>query len=594
MNIIGINGGPNHINTILLDEILPGQLTDSSVVLLKDGKLVFALEEERTTRIKHTNYFPKTAMKLCLERTGISYEDIDYFAFATSLSTMESFAPKFMKKPLPKHAGLLVVRDIIRRHTNFEIGLDKIKLYDHHYCHALSTFCQSGFKESLVVTLDGSGNGLSGTVYKGKENKLQLLKRFPIQKSLGFFYLEITKFLGMKLFDEYKIMGLAPYGDPTIYSELFESFYTLLPNGEFEVHFDKLYLLQTICPKREKNIPLNQTHKNIAAALQLSLERIIFHIVTPVQRQTNLNKMCLAGGVALNCKMGGELLYSNLFEEVFVFPAAGDNGLSTGAAFACYLEEGNNFTNKKIETVSLGLDFSTEEVENELDKWKGFIEFRKSNQIYEDTVDLLASGEVVGWFRGKEEYGPRALGNRSIVVDPRPAENKERINSIIKMREDFRPFAPAILEENLKEYFKIPANGQKYFPFMTFILNVKQKYKYILNAVIHVDGSARVQTVSKSTNSSFWKLINSFYKRTNTPVLLNTSFNNNYEPIVHTPFNAITLLLTSNMDYVVIEDHIIQKKMLNSAHPVYARISLCDHITLSSTSKDNSLVSIVS
>ena len=581
MNILGINGGPNHINNEFLKEIFHGQHHDSSVAFLKDGDLKFAIEEERVTRIKHTNYFPKLAIEKCLSYNKLGYEDIDYFAFPISLHTLESYAKDFMDEPLPPNSGLFILKEIFKRHTNHELDLNKVKLYDHHYCHAISAFCQSGFNKSLVVTLDGAGNGLSGTIYKGENNKLTLLKDFPIKKSLGYFYLEVTKFLGMEIFDEYKVMGLAPYGDATKHIELFKSFYTLLPNGDYEINSSELYLLNTICHKRVKGDLFNQNHKNIAAALQASLEKIIFHILTSIQELTGLKKICLAGGVALNCKMEGELLYSNLFDEVFVFPAAGDNGLSAGAALACHLETKNSFTNKRINSVSLGLDFNSYEIENELSVWKDFVEFNVSKNIYNDAGNLLANGEVLGWFKGREEYGPRALGNRSIVADPRPAENKKRINSIIKMREGFRPFAPAILEEFVDQYFEIPTNGQKDIPFMTFILNVKEKYKDILGAVTHTDGSARVQTVSQEYNSIFWKLINSFYEKTNTPVLLNTSFNNNFEPIVHTPSDAISFLLTSDINYIVIENYLVRKKQFDINKPVYVIASLCDFIKLS-------------
>ena len=363
MTILGINGGPNHIDNEFLEELVHGQSHDSSVALLKDSNLVFALEEERTTRIKHTNYFPKTAIEKCMTYNKVDFKDIDYFAFPISLNALESYAKEFIPEPLPPNAGLLVLKEIFRSHTNYELDLNRVRLYDHHYCHAVSAFCQSGFNKSLVVTLDGAGNGLSGTIYKGEDNKLELLKEFPIEESLGHFYLEVTEFLGMKIFDEYKVMGLASYGDAEKHIKLFESFYTLLPNGDYKINFDDLYLLQTICPKREKNDSFDQNHKNIAAALQATLEKIVFHIVSEVQKSTGLQKICLAGGVALNCKMESELLYSKLFEEVFVFPAAGDNGLSAGAAIACHLEVENTFINNRINSVSLGLDFSNEEIE---------------------------------------------------------------------------------------------------------------------------------------------------------------------------------------------------------------------------------------
>ncbi|WP_442591965.1 carbamoyltransferase family protein [Pedobacter sp. AW31-3R] len=578
MKILGINGGPNHIDAVFLEKIIHGQLHDSAVALLKDGDLIFALEEERTTRIKHTNYFPKTAIKQCMIYNDLDFDDIDYFAFPITMSSLENYAVAFMKAPLSPNAGLLVLREIFKRHTGYELDLKKIKLYDHHYCHAVSAFAQSGFYKSLVVTLDGAGNGLSGTIYTAEGNKLNLLKSFPVKKSLGYFYLEATEFLGMSIFDEYKVMGLAPYGDPTVHQELFESFYTLLPDGEYEIHFDDMVRLNTICPKRQKGAPFDQHHKDIAAALQVALEHIVFHILHYAKEVTGMEKICLAGGVALNCKMEGELVHSNLFKEVFVFPASGDNGLSSGAAYACHFETGETFINKPIKSVSMGLDFTKTAIESELLKWKDLIDYHESENIHDETGALLAEGEVIGWFRGREEYGPRALGNRSIVADPRPAANKDRINSIVKMREGFRPFAPAILEEHFESCFKVPDNGQKEFPFMSVILRAQESSEKALGAVVHIDGSARVQTVSSVHNQNFWKLINAFYQRTGTPVLLNTSFNNNYEPIVHSPADVIAFLLTSDVNFVVIGDFLIKKKSLTSAHPVFAKAGFYDFI----------------
>lgn len=576
MKILGINGGPNHIDAVFLEKIIHGQLHDSSVALLKDGDLIFALEEERTTRIKHTNYFPKTAIKQCMIYNDLDFNDIDYFAFPITMRSLENYAVAFMKAPLPPNAGLLVLREMFKKHTGHELDLEKIRLYDHHYCHAVSAFAQSGFDKSLVVTLDGAGNGLSGTIYTAEGNQLSLLKSFPVKKSLGYFYLEATEFLGMTIFDEYKVMGLAPYGDPTVHQELFESFYQLLPDGEYEINFDDMLRLNTICSKRQKGAAFDQHHKDIAAALQVALERIVFHILRFAKEQTGMERICLAGGVALNCKMEGELVHSNLFKEVFVFPASGDNGLSSGAAFACHFETGQKFINKPIRSVSLGLDFTSTSIASELLKWKDFIDYRECEDIHEETAELLANGEVIGWFRGREEYGPRALGNRSIVADPRPAGNKDRINSIVKMREGFRPFAPAILEEHFENCFKVPENGQKEFPFMSFILSARESFEQVLGAVVHIDGSARVQTVSQVHNLNFWKLINAFYQRTGTPVLLNTSFNNNYEPIVHTPADVIAFLLTSDVNFVVIGDFLIRKKTLKAEYPVFVRAGSYD------------------
>lgn len=267
MNILGINGGPNHEHNVLVDGVAFDELHDASVALVRDGNLVFALEEERPSRIKHANYFPKMAIEECITHNCLEYDKIDFFAFAFPLGALENLVPLFFKIPFPRNAGLLVLKTIFKTHTNYDLDLKKIKLYDHHYCHALSAFGQSGFTESLVVTLDGSGDGLSGTIYSGIKNDLKLLKEFPIKKSLDYFYLEITKFLGMGPFDEYKIMGLASYGDSTVYAELFKSFYTLLPNGDYHISYEDLSALEAVCSKREKDQPLNQDHINIAGAL---------------------------------------------------------------------------------------------------------------------------------------------------------------------------------------------------------------------------------------------------------------------------------------------------------------------------------------
>lgn len=285
--------------------------------------------------------------------------------------------------------------------------------------------------------------------------------------------------------------------------------------------------------------------------------------------------------------MCGNLLDSKLFDDIFAFPAAGDNGLSAGAALACHFEMANFFVNKKFISTSLGRRYGVEQIENELSKWKNLISFDRQKDIHDSTSKLLAEGNVIGLFQGREEYGPRALGNRSIIADPRPVENRNKINKIVKLREDYRPFAPAIMQEYMTRYFQLPRNGQKSFPFMNFILNVKHKYREHLGAVTHIDGSARVQTVSKDENPVFWQFINAFYKRTKTPVLLNTSFNNSFEPIVHSPADVICFLLTSDIDYVVIEDYLIHKKSADQRLELFSMANFYDFISLFPNSKDS-------
>lgn len=562
MNILGINGGPNTLNNSYIDSLVHGQFHDSACVLLENGELKFALEEERITRIKHTNFFPKHAIAACLKYNGIEFNAIDYYAFAINKKTLETLGEKYIKNMIIPDPAMMILRDMFKKQTMQSLNLKKVRLYDHHYCHAISAFFNSGFEESLVVTLDGVGEGLSGSVYTGKNNRIELLREFPVEKSLGHLYLEVTEFLGMQMFDEYKVMGLAPYGDPDVYKEIFEEFYGLLPDGNFEINFNKLYLLNTICSKRHSDEGFTQQHKDIAASLQATLETIVFHLLAAVIKETGMTRICFAGGVALNCKLMGELLYSGLFDDIYVFPAAGDNGLSAGAAIACNLELGGTVNKDPLKSLALGIDYTEQEIRSCLEEWEDLVSYEQLTDPWGEAAELLAQGEVLAWFSGREEYGPRALGNRSILADPRPAGNKDRINSIIKMREGFRPFAPAVLEEYVEEFFLLPVNEKKDYPFMSFILKSRDDYKTSLGAVIHADGTARVQTVSKTHNADFWKVIHSFYLKTGTPILLNTSFNNNYEPIVHSPADAITFLLTSDINYLIIDGFLIKKRVL--------------------------------
>lgn len=579
MTILGICGGPNSLEHIINKKLVHGQYHDSSVALIKDGNLLFALEEERINRIKHTNLFPNKAINECLEYCKHEISEIDYFAFSVSTNVLSIIDQRRAFKSdllqniyrfyrsyfFSQEAAKQKLQEIIKLHTNHLIDKNKIKLFGHHFCHAASAFYQSGFSEGLIVTFDGVGDdGLSGSVYHGINGKLKELESFPLKKSLGFFYLEVIEFLGYEMFDEYKVMGLAPHGDSSVFSSEFEEMYQLLPNGNFEIYFEKIRQLEKICPRRAKNGTITTQHKDIAAALQSSLEKIAFHVLEYWKVKTRCKNLCLAGGVALNCKMTGQLLLSSLFEDIFVYPAAADNGLSVGAALACHSEM-QPTQPKLLKSLALGSSASEKDLLDALSSWSDFIDVVESSDISYRAAKLLSEGNIIAWFNGRDEFGPRALGNRSILADARPLENRNRINSIIKMREGYRPFAPAVMFEYLHEYFEAPSSDRNKFSFMSFVLNVQDEYKEVLQAITHVDGTARVQTVSKEENFPFWSLINKFYSLTGVPVVLNTSFNNNFEPIVHTPLDAITFLLSSELNYLVIENYIISKKVLRDS-----------------------------
>jgi carbamoyltransferase len=378
-------------------------------------------------------------------------------------------------------------------------------------------------------------------------------------------------------------MGLAPYGKPEVYRPVLESFYSLLPEGRFEIHSEYFNVLNNIAGMpRSKGEPFTQVHKDVAAAIQDASERIVFHLLSYYQEKYGHRQICLAGGVAQNCTINGKLLYSGMYDDVFVQPASYDAGTSIGAALYTYYEESNTKPtgNPRLEHVYWGSDIGdNDSIAKKLIGWEAIVDYEKVEHITKKTAELLAKGAVIGWSQGKSEFGPRALGNRSIVADPRPPENKDIINAMVKKREAFRPFAPSVLDEYVEEYYEAPLKYKK-FPFMTFVLNVKKEKQEILGAVTHFDGTSRIQSVSKETNPKYWELIDEFRKITGIPILLNTSFNNNVEPIVNSFEDSITCFLTTKLNYLVVGDYLISKKEIDNLNYLSMVPSLPLHILL--------------
>jgi carbamoyltransferase len=564
MITLGINGGldlpyQNEFNFFSVD------LHDAAAALVVDGKVVSAIEEERLNRIKHSN---KSALfssaKFVLEDYGISLNDVDKLCYYMTEDTCNRFL-----KHLAFSENFVPIRkrisEKINRIFNCDFDQRKLSFVHHHLAHAASTFLMSGFGESLILTIDMAGDGIAGMVLSGGYRNFQTLDTIPYETSLGKFYSDLITYLGFGHFDEYKVMGLAPHGNPGVYQDIFTTFYDLLPNGKFETHekfFDVLNNIPGI--PRQKDEPFTEAHKNIAASIQDALEKMIFHLLEYYKKKYNPKKLCLAGGVAQNCTVNGKILYSGMFDDVFVQPASTDAGTAVGAALIVNIQEtkSKEFTPSRLEHVYWGTEIgSNDSILETLKCWTPFIQYEKIDNITETTAKLLADGAVVGWGQGKSEFGPRALGNRSILADPRPTKNKDIINAMVKKREAFRPFAPSVLEEYAGQYYEIPTHCKnKNFPFMTFILNVKKEKQEFLGAVTHVDGTARIQTVSKKTNEKFWKLLNEFRKITGIPILLNTSFNNNVEPIVNSVEDALACFLTTKLHCLVLGDYLIRKK----------------------------------
>ncbi|WP_027584056.1 carbamoyltransferase [Bradyrhizobium sp. Ai1a-2] len=563
MLCLGVSGGLDKVYENPL-ELPKTFLHDGAAVLVRDGRVIAAVEEERLNRIKHSNKFPSSAIQYCLTDAGVQLSDVDRIAiYATEAYCNAMLGHLFVSQPdvsLPLDAKLLM-RKLLAQEFGTEVDASRVSFVSHHLAHAVSAFAMSGFEQSLIFAIDGGGDFLSGLLARGSGTEVAQLETFPENNSLGLFYLEVIRYLGYGLFDEYKVMGLAPYGDPAPYRELFKQFYELSDNGGYRVYLDRIgpTLLRNIQVRR-KGEPFTQQHRDVSASLQEALERIVFHILRHHREATGMKRLCLAGGVAHNCTLNGKLLYSGLFEDIFVQPAAHDAGCALGAALMMSNELGRPAPRERLQEVYWGPDLGNDQaVEQELNAWAGHIDIERSDDVARSAADWMANGAVIGWVQGRSEFGPRALGNRSILADPRPAANKDRINAMVKKREGYRPFAPSVLEEEAREFFDLP-DGTHEFPFMNFVVRVRDSKRNLLGAITHVDGTARLQTVSRQTNPTYWNLIDEFKKQTGMPVLLNTSFNNNAEPIVDSVADAIATFLTTELDGLVVGPFLVKKR----------------------------------
>jgi predicted NodU family carbamoyl transferase len=569
MLVLGLSGSFSPEDVELAPNMDTGFFHDAAACLIRDGELLAAAEEERFNRIKKTTKFPINAVRACLATAGVSPSEVDavghYFAeYAVDLALGDMYA---RNPQLP----LRTSRDFINGYLGGELAIevpdDRLLYSEHHICHAMSSFIRSGMKEALVVVMDARGEGHSTTIYRGRDERLERIAAYNISKSLGFFYENNIRLLGYELGDEYKVMGLAPYGNPATYRSLFKSMYTLRDLGDFELHGDRnIFLLNGFLPRRDGQ-EFTQQHRDFAAGLQHALEEIAMHVIEYWAEHTGLATLCFVGGVAHNSSLNGLLLRSGRFREIFVHPVSHDAGAAEGAALTAAYKLGlprpdaARPARPRMRSASVGPGLGTlSEIEKQLAAWGELIEYSLPADIVAESARLLAAGSVLGWAQGRSEYGPRALGNRSILADPRPAENKERINSMVKTREAYRPFAPVVTREAVAEYFHLPAQTQANYEFMSFVVDVRENRKAELGAVTHIDGSARLQVIDPDTNPRYYGLVQMFGELTGTPVLLNTSFNNNAEPIVQDVRDALACFLTTGLDFLVVEDFLISRR----------------------------------
>ena len=585
---------------------------DSAACIVKNGEIIAAAQEERFTRKKHDSSYPFNAIQFVLDYAGLKLSEIDqivfyekpFLKFERLLETYVGFAPKgytqfhksmpiWLKEKLFQKNFLF--NELKKHDRNFKSDKN-IYFSDHHLSHAASAFFPSPFEEAIVLTADGVGEWASTTVAIGKENKLEIKKEIHFPHSLGLLYSAFTYYIGFKVNSgEYKLMGLAPYGEP-IYQEKIKNIIDIKEDGSFRLdqkyfnyatglkmtneNFNDLFGHSPRNPIKEE---ISQFHMDIAASIQKVTEDIMIKLAKSLRSEYNIKNLCLAGGVALNCVVNGKILEKKIFDNIWIQPASGDAGGSLGAALALwYLENENKRvvnSNDDMKGSYLGPEFTQEEIEKELRSLGANFTTLEYENLINKASDILSNEKAIGWFQGRMEFGPRALGGRSILGDPRSDKMQKNLNLKVKYRESFRPFAPSVLREDLSKWFNMNVDS----PYMLLVAKIRSEKKIEMTetqkklfgidklnikrseipAVTHIDYSARVQTVNKNTNKPYYDLISKFKKKTGCPVLVNTSFNVRGEPIVNSPTDAFNCFMGTELDYLVIGNCILDKKKQN-------------------------------
>ena len=583
---------------------------DSAAAIIIDGKIIAAAQEERFSRKKHDPRYPYNAIEFVLDFAKINLSEVDHIVFFEKpflkferlLETYVAMAPKgFLQfsKAMPtwlreKLFQKKMLFNLLKQHDKNFKEINKISFSEHHLSHAASAFFPSPYDEAIVLTADGVGEWATTTVAIGKKNSLKIKKEIHFPHSLGLLYSAFTYYTGFKVNSgEYKLMGLAPYGDPKYIDLIEKNLIHIKDDGSFRLNQDyfnyttglsmtndKFHNLFGQKPRDSKKDKITQFHMDVAASIQKVTENIMIKICKSLRKEFNIPNLCLAGGVALNCVANGKILKEKIFENIWIQPAAGDAGGSLGAALAFWhLELKKERQIDKIDSMKgsyLGPDYSNESIKNILKKIGAIFTECSDDDLINKTSDFLSKGDAIGWFQGRMEFGPRALGGRSILGDPRSEKMQKNLNLKVKYRESFRPFAPSILAEDLTEWFEMNTHS----PYMLLVAQVNKNIKKEMTneekklfgidklnikrsdipAVTHVDYSARIQTVHKNTNLKYYNLIKKFKEITNCPVIVNTSFNIRGEPIVNTPEDAFNCFMGTELDKLVIGNFILEKE----------------------------------
>ncbi len=554
---------------------------DAGAALVCDGQLVAAAEEERFNRKKHFNGFPEEAIAFCLRKAGITIDEVDHIGFYEKplvkfnriLETILAYWPRSYGPWIKSMPLWLTQRLRIGAEIQQKLGTDKDILYcQHHMSHAASAFLVSPFEEAAIITADGVGEWTTTAWGVGRGCDIEFRKELRFPHSVGLLFSAITAYLGFRVNDaEWKVMGLAPYGEPR-YVDHFHKVVDIKDDGSIRLnlrYFAYGYTTEKTInanwerlfgqPQRRSESELTDFHRDIARSGQQIVEEIMVKMATHVHRETGLDNLCLAGGVGLNCVANWRMLQESGFKNIYIQPAAGDSGGALGTAFYIYNSVLKNPRTFRMEHAFWGPSFTDDEIRTALDRAGAAYETVSSEEdLVQRAASMIADGQVVAWFQGRLEFGPRALGARSLLADPRNSRMKDVINAKVKFREAFRPFAPAILKEYAHEYFDMPAGMDA--PFMLLVPKVREDKRGVIPAVTHADGTGRVQTVREDHHGRFYRLIRAFGQLTGVPVVINTSFNVRGEPIVCTPADAYNTYVNTGIDALVIGNHVVTKK----------------------------------
>jgi predicted NodU family carbamoyl transferase len=561
--ILGISGMFSTASEDYPPGIHPAYFHDAAACIVADGVVLAAVEEERISRDKHTNRFPVGAVAECLSIAGLALSDLSAVAFFFDEvfvdQEIQSFALDRPDMPIRRCRDLII--DRLADEFGHEISTDMVRSVRHHDSHAAAAYLHSGLEPALVIVMDGHGEEESISVFEGRAGSLHRLHAYPRAGSLGHFYTCLTRFLGYGDYDQYKVMGLASYGDSTALTHLFDDAFSLAPDGAYKLDVDSLPGLligRGIRPRRSGE-PLRPEHRDFAAAGQRLIETVALHVISYWARRTGLRQLAVAGGVGQNTTLNGRLLTSGMFNAVYVHPAPHDAGSAVGAALVAATEiDDRPVAPLSDARLGSGIGVRTE-IEEELRAWSDVVDWHAPADIAKKVAEDLAAGQVIGWAQGRAEFGPRALGARSILADPRPGSNRDRINSLVKKRESFRPFAPIVTAAQAARYFELPATAADY-GHMSFVVPVREQWRAKLEAVTHVDGTARVQILRPGVDPLLERVLVEFGAHTGMEVLLNTSFNNYAEPIVHTPRDAITCLVTTELSAIAVGPFLVRRR----------------------------------